>query len=117
MTDLIEQVIKQVAGSMAIEGFVLSEEDKERIRRVAEGPEVCEEIIQSLIQKHTAKGDDLVDPSTGTKLTPSLHGRECLGNGSWPGYECCCDECDYYLECFPDWKPGAIWDEDRQCWI
>ena len=24
----------------------------------------------------------------------------CLGNGK-QGYECCCDECDYYLLCFP----------------
>ena len=43
--------------------------------------------------------EDLLDV-TGTKLTPSYHGRECLGNGSWVGYECCCDECDYYLLCF-----------------
>lgn len=41
---------------------------------------------------------------TGIKLTPSPYGRECLGNGEWPGYECCCDECDYYLVCFPDWQ-------------
>lgn len=47
--------------------------------------------------------DDLIDP-TGTPLTPSWHGIECLGNGDWPGYECCCDECDYYLVCFPDWR-------------
>lgn len=45
---------------------------------------------------------DMIDPSTGTKLTPSPAGRECLGNGTWPGYECCCDECDYLLECFPE---------------
>ena len=24
----------------------------------------------------------------------------CLGNGE-QGFECCCDECDYYLLCFP----------------
>lgn len=57
---------------------------------------------------------DVIDPSTGTKLTPSYQGKECLGNGLWPGYECCCDECDYYLICFPEehygdrrdfWKP------------
>ena len=46
----------------------------------------------------------LLDPSTGVKLTPSWHGEDCLGNGEHPGIECCCDECDYYLECFPDWK-------------
>ena len=50
-----------------------------------------------------ASQEDLVDP-TGTKLTPSWHGAECLGNGEHPGIECCCDECDYYLVCFPDWK-------------
>ena len=34
-------------------------------------------------------------------LTPSNHGKECLGNGEWPGYECQCDECAHYLTCFP----------------
>ena len=40
---------------------------------------------------------------TGTLLTPSPLGCDCLGNGEHEdeGYECCCDECDYYLECFP----------------
>lgn len=47
--------------------------------------------------------DDLIDPSTGTPLTPSWHGIECLGNGDWPGYECCCDECPHYLTCFPEY--------------
>lgn len=60
---------------------------------------------------------ELIDPSTGIKLTPSPAGRECLGNGEWPGYECCCDECDHYLTCFPEHAAVKIWDEDRQCWI
>ena len=47
--------------------------------------------------------EDLIDP-TGTPLTPSWHGCDCLGNGQWPGYECCCDECNFYLNCFPDWE-------------
>ena len=38
---------------------------------------------------------------TGTPLTPSRQGRKCLGNGENEDYECCCDECDYYLKCFP----------------
>ena len=25
----------------------------------------------------------------------------CLGNGE-QGFECCCDECDHYLLCFPE---------------
>ncbi len=28
----------------------------------------------------------------------------CLGNGE-QGFECCCDECDYYLFCFPEFDP------------
>ncbi len=37
---------------------------------------------------------------TGTELTPGKP-NVCLGNGK-QGFECCCDECDYYLFCFPE---------------
>lgn len=37
-------------------------------------------------------------------MKPSHHGEDCLYNGDHIGFECCCDECDYYLTCFPDWK-------------
>ena len=37
-------------------------------------------------------------------LTPSYHGELCRHNGDNPDYEIACDECDYYLSCFPDWK-------------
>ena len=30
----------------------------------------------------------------------------CLGNGE-QGFECCCDECDYYLSCFPEFYPKS----------
>lgn len=46
--------------------------------------------------------DPYLDP-TGVRLTPSYHGKDCLGNGNHPGGECCCDECAWYLECWPDW--------------
>ena len=36
---------------------------------------------------------------TGTELTPGMP-TLCLGNGE-QGFECCCDECDHYLLCFP----------------
>ena len=47
---------------------------------------------------------------TGTPLTPSKQGRRCKGNGKHKKYECCCDECEYYLYCFPqsDSKPNNI---------
>jgi hypothetical protein len=37
---------------------------------------------------------------TGIELTPGKP-VVCLGNGK-QGFECCCDECDYYLLCFPE---------------
>lgn len=49
------------------------------------------------------KADDLIDP-TGILLTPSLHGKDCLGNGEHTGIECCCDECDHFLTCFPEYE-------------
>lgn len=40
---------------------------------------------------------------TGVKLIPGQP-TVCLGNGK-QGFECCCDECDYYLYCFPEFDP------------
>lgn len=41
-------------------------------------------------------------------LAPSNQGRECIGDGEHTDengnlIECCCDECNYYLECFPQY--------------
>lgn len=37
---------------------------------------------------------------TGVRLTPEKP-HECRGNGI-KGFECCCEECDYFLLCFPE---------------
>ena len=50
------------------------------------------------------KQETIIDPATEIELTPSYHGEKCLGSGGDPDFECCCDECDYFLECFPDYK-------------
>ncbi len=42
------------------------------------------------------------------QLTPSPNGEDCLGNGEHEGIEIQCDECDYYLECFPDWRKDNV---------
>ena len=42
---------------------------------------------------------------TGIELTPG-HLADCLGNGERE-MECCCDECDYYLFCFPEFDPKS----------
>ena len=39
----------------------------------------------------------------GIELTPGQP-AVCLGNGE-QGFECCCDECDYYLLCFTEFDP------------
>lgn len=46
---------------------------------------------------------------TGTILTPSTGGTDCLGNGLHKDaqgmtIECCCDECGYFLLCFPKYE-------------
>ena len=35
---------------------------------------------------------------------PSLGGAECQGNGQHEEVEIQCDECDYFLICFPEEK-------------
>jgi hypothetical protein len=48
--------------------------------------------------------DEIIDVS-GVELTPG-EPDACKGNGKL-GAECCCDECDYFLECFPAWEEGG----------
>ena len=38
---------------------------------------------------------------TGVELSPG-EPDVCLGNGEM-GFECCCDECNYFLLCFPEY--------------
>ena len=42
---------------------------------------------------------------TGIELIPG-EPTVCIGNGE-QGFECCCDECDYYLLCFPEFDPKS----------
>ena len=45
--------------------------------------------------------EKLMDIS-GIELTPG-NPTVCLGNGE-QGFECCCDECDSFLLCFPEFN-------------
>ena len=47
------------------------------------------------------------------KLTPSPNGEDCLGNGDHEGIEIQCDECDFYLTCFPDYKAERSTKNDK----
>jgi hypothetical protein len=40
---------------------------------------------------------------TGVELTPGAP-DVCLGNGE-QGFVCCCDECDFFLLCSPEFNP------------
>ena len=51
-------------------------------------------------KRHSEKVKDI----TGIELTPG-EPDVCLGNGD-QGFECCCDECDYYLLCFSKFDLG-----------
>lgn len=49
----------------------------------------------------------VIDP-TGVELSPG-EPEKCLGNGEHVddkgrAIECCCDECDYFLLCCPEWN-------------
>lgn len=44
--------------------------------------------------------EKVIDVS-GVELTPGKR-EVCLGNGE-QGFACCCDECDYFLYCFPEY--------------
>lgn len=37
------------------------------------------------------------------EVTPSSNGEKCIGNGLNKDVECMCDECDHFLECYPEW--------------
>ena len=47
-------------------------------------------------QEYSKKAIDI----TGIELMP-VEPNVCLGNGEH-GFECCCEECDYCLFCFPE---------------
>ena len=46
-------------------------------------------------------------------LTPSFHGEKCRHNGENADYGIACDECDYFLICFPEWEEEFAKTEER----
>ena len=52
--------------------------------------------------------DEKIIDVTGIELTPGNHGDNCKGNGTYfdengEPIECCCDECNYMMLCFPEY--------------
>lgn len=63
--------------------------------------------FDELIKATVLHGSEIVEMPrieydvTGTPICPG-HPKICLGSGDFPGFECCCDECDYCLDCYPE---------------
>jgi len=51
----IEQIIKEVNGTMAMEGMPLTEEDKERLKLCLSDKVSFEEMKKRIVKKHTMK--------------------------------------------------------------
>lgn len=50
-----ERIVRQTAGSMALSGLDLTEEDKDRIRYLIDHPDEMDAMLEELIQKHTVR--------------------------------------------------------------
>lgn len=48
----MNDIVKQIAGNMALSGMALSEEDEGRILRLLSHPDEKDAILQELIDKH-----------------------------------------------------------------
>ncbi len=55
MIDNIEQFIKEIDGTMSIEGMPLDEKDRENIRSCCLNPKNYDLIIQSIVKEYTLK--------------------------------------------------------------
>lgn len=51
----VEQTIREVNGTMAIEGMPLTDEDKNRLRSILHGEISYEAAVQAIIKKYSVK--------------------------------------------------------------
>ena len=54
------------------------------------------------MSKFEEKIPEKVTDVTGATLTPGKP-EKCQGNGEHKDFECCCDECDWFLLCFHEY--------------
>ena len=58
--------------------------------------QIMDDEERAFFEAHVADVE-LVRDVSGTPLAPG-YPKICLGNGDFPGFECCCDNCDHYLK-------------------
>ena len=95
-TDMLQRLVR--TDKLQIDALFVVLDELVRRRELPGTPFRSNEEAWAEFQEHYMP-HDLTTPH---KLTPSPQGRDCLGNGSWPGYACQCDECEHYQVCFPD---------------
>ena len=67
-------------------------------------PEALNQKLERELEEVPPADLPVVIDVTGTPLCPG-HPKICLGSGDFPGFDCCCDSCDFYLACFPEAIP------------
>ncbi len=58
--------------------------------------------LHKFVSEAEEKIPETVSDSSGAVLTPGKP-QTCEGNGNNDSYEICCDECDWFLACFPEY--------------
>lgn len=92
----IEELFEGYDGPTKTEGWG----DEYKVRRNENGEIVIED--PDVLALYELDGVE-VNFATGTPLLPGKPDM-CYGNGEHEGFVCCCDECDHYLACFPEYK-------------
>ena len=76
------------------------ERDDSNMWRYVDGAEFC-----ARLRVEREEEEKIIDQWTGAELKPG-DPEHCQGNGEDPRFECCCDECDYLIQC------AAVWGDE-----
>lgn len=90
LDDLITEAAKRL---VAEEAAVIQAEKDALIRKILDEPNEDPDVEVPQFERDV----------TGTLICPG-HPKLCLGSGDFQGFPCCCDECSYFLACFPEWE-------------
>ena len=73
----------------------------EEVKRMKENPSLGKSYSDVDSMMKELSGEQNIVDVTGAELSPGEPAR-CQGNGKHPDFECCCDECDFFLACYPE---------------